>query len=147
MSAKVGFKSCPASNFTGGTLFDRQDRAFSQELDTVGDAAAQSRFDVSETAGTNDNHVYIVLLGALDNCACDRAFPHFSHDIVNALIARPFLHIGNQFTGNHFQSIQVYTRDLFQFGICARLCWKLLHHVDLDYGENDYASVAAIGDC
>ncbi len=113
----------------------------------MGDAAAQSRFDVSETAETNDNHVYIVLLGALDNCACDRAFPHFSHDIVNALIARPFLRIGNQLTGNHFQSIQVCIRDLFQFGICARLCWKLLYHVDLDYGENDYASVAAISDC
>jgi len=122
MTAKVGFKSRPAFKFTGGVLFDRQNRTFRQEFDTEGDAAAQSRFDVSETAGTNDNHVYIVLLGALDNCACDRAFPHFSHDIVNALLARPFLRIYNQFSGNHFQSIQVYPRDLFQFGVCTRFC-------------------------
>ena len=54
----------------------------------MGDAAAQSRFDVTETAGTNDDHVYIVLLSAGDNCACDRAFLHFGHDIVDALLAR-----------------------------------------------------------
>ncbi len=43
----LGIKSCPASNFTGGELFDRQNRTFRQEFDTVGDAAAQSRFDVA----------------------------------------------------------------------------------------------------
>ncbi len=98
ITAKVGFKSCPAFNFAEGVLFDRENRTFRQELNTVGDAAAQSRFDVSETAGTNDNHVYIVLLGARDNCACDRAFPHYRHYIVNALLARPFLRMCNQFS-------------------------------------------------
>ncbi len=47
ITAKVGFKSCPAFNSTGGVLFDRQNRTFRQELDTVGDAAAQSRFDAA----------------------------------------------------------------------------------------------------
>ena len=37
---KSGLKSCPAFKFTGGVSFDRKNRTFRQELDTVGDAAA-----------------------------------------------------------------------------------------------------------
>jgi hypothetical protein len=43
----LGIKSCPAFKFAGGELFDRQNRTFRQEFDTVGDAAAQSRFDAA----------------------------------------------------------------------------------------------------
>ena len=95
MSEASSLDASPAFNFSGGVLFDRENRTFRQELNTVGDAAAQSRFDVAETAGTNDNHVYFVLLGARDNCACDGAFLHYRHDIVSTLLARFFLRICN----------------------------------------------------
>ncbi len=43
----LGIKNRPAFKFTVGILFDRQNRTFRQELDTLGDAAAQSRFDAA----------------------------------------------------------------------------------------------------
>ena len=108
MSEVSSLDASPAFKFSGGVLFDRENRAFRQELHTVGDAAAQarferlrirdticSRFDVAETAGTNDNHVYIVLLGSRDNCACDRAFLHYRHNIVSTFRAQIFLRMCN----------------------------------------------------
>ncbi len=95
MSETSSLDASRAFNFSGGVLLDRENRTFRQEPNTVGDAAAQSRFDVAETAGTNDNYVYIVLLGARDNCACDRAFLHYRHDIVSTFLARIFLRMCN----------------------------------------------------
>ena len=47
MSEASSLDASPAFNFSGGVLFDRENRTFRQELNTVGDAAAQSRFDVA----------------------------------------------------------------------------------------------------
>ena len=45
-------------------LFDRQNRTLGQKPDTVRDAAVKSRFDVAESAGANNNYVYIMVLSA-----------------------------------------------------------------------------------
>jgi len=64
----------------------------------------KSRFDVAESAGANNNYVYIMMLSARDDGACHGAFLHFTHDIVNALVPRPFLRIRNHVAGDLFQN-------------------------------------------
>ncbi|MCZ6607066.1 MAG: hypothetical protein O7A64_05310, partial [Alphaproteobacteria bacterium] len=80
----------------------------------------------AESAGANDYHVYIMMLSARDDSACDGAFFHFAHDVVNALLLGSSLRIDHQMAGDFLQDLDVRPHDVFQCGIFPQAFRKLL---------------------